>query len=138
MSICTSLIFIKPNYFTIIFISICTSVLFSCSEPLEVKGFDVMSWKSDKMACNNTRADYEKTLMDAREQLIGATQEEIIQFLGRPERQELYNRGQKFYIYFLSPSPECYENVAPPAPSRLLYVRFSAVNKVNEIFVQQL
>src|SRR5690554_7378931 len=79
MSICTSLIFIKPNYFTIIFISICTSVLFSCSEPLEVKGFDVMSWKSDKMACNNTRADYEKTLMDAREQLIGATQEEIIQ-----------------------------------------------------------
>lgn len=129
----------KPSFCTVIFIFLSTIVFFSCNEPLEIKGFDKTSWKSDKRACNNTRADYEEVLVGAREQIIGATQEDIIRFLGRPERQELYTRGQKFYIYYLSPSHECNESTADlSSPARLLYVRFSALNKVNEVFVQQL
>ncbi len=138
MSIGPSPIFKRPNLSTIIILFFYAVVFYSCSEPIEVKGFDAQSWKSDKRACNNSRIDYEKVIIAARDQVVGATQEDIIRFLGRPEKQELYTRGQKFYIYYLSPSPECDGNIDPKSPSRYLYVRFSALNKVNEVFVQQL
>lgn len=138
MSIAPSPIFKIPSFHTVIFLFFSALVFYSCSQPIDVEGFDAKAWKSDKRACNNSRADYEQVIVAARNQLVGSTQEDIIRFLGRPEKQELYTRGQKFYIYYLSPSPECDENINPTGPSRYLYVRFSALNKVNEIFVQQL
>lgn len=138
MSIGASLIFKNRPFYVALPILIFGIFLSSCNEPLEVKDFDAISWKSDKKACNNARSHYEDILIGAKEQIVGATQEDIIRFLGRPERQELYTRGQKFYIYYLSPAQECGENVNTTTPPRLLYVRFSALNKVNEIFVQQL
>lgn len=138
MSIGASLIFKNHPFYTALLIFTFGIVLSSCNEPLEVKDFDATSWKSDKKACNNTRIQYEDVLMSAREQIVGTSQEDIIRFLGRPERQELYTRGQKFYIYYLSPAEECADHINSTAPPRLLYVRFSALNKVNEIFVQQL
>lgn len=138
MNIGPSHIFRRRNFHTIIILFLYTIGFYGCNKPLEVKGFDAQSWKSDKKACQNSRIAQEKVIIAAKDKLIGSAQEDIIQFLGRPEKQELYTRGQKFYIYYLSPSSECDESIDSTIPSRLLYVRFSALNKVNEVFVQQL
>lgn len=113
-----------------------TILLSGCDKPVEIQGFDKSAWKADRMACNGHRLGQETVIMEAREAFLGLSQEEIIDLMGKPERQELYSRGQKFYIYYLSPSSKCQEGQAD-VNTRFLYIRFSAINQVNEIFVQQ-
>lgn len=118
-----------------LFLLSCIILLSNCNKPLEIKDFDKASWKADRMACNNTRAKQENVIMIAKNELLRLSQEEIIELLGKPEKQELYTRGQKFYIYYLSPSPAC-QGAHEAINTRFLYIRFSAINMVNEIFVQ--
>lgn len=60
---------------------------------------------------------------------------EIKKLLGKPDEQELYNRGQRFYIYFIEPGPKC---DTPTGNPQVLLVRFSAVGIANEFIVKPL
>lgn len=109
-----------------------------CNKKLDISNFDEEAWKADKMACENKRQTLEKDLLDAKSELLELSQQDIASLLGKPEMQELYTRGQKFFIYHLSPGPKCEkDNIDQPTPTpRLLYIRFSALNEVSEVFVK--
>lgn len=122
--------------FSLIIISLLT--LSGCNKKLDISNFDEEAWKADKMACENKRQSLENDLLDAKSELLGLSQQDVVGLLGKPEMQELYTRGQKFFIYHLSPGPKCQkDNVDQPTPTaRLLYIRFSALNEVSEVFVK--
>lgn len=111
-------------------------ILSGCNKKLDISNFDEEAWKADKMACQNTRHTLENNLLAAKSELIDLSQQDIVGVLGKPEMQELYTRGQKFYIYHLTPGPKCDEIAAASEKSRLLYVRFSALNEVSEVYVK--
>ena len=96
-----------------------------------------MRQKIGHHACQGIRNNLTENLLASKNELKGLSQQEMSELLGKPDRQELYARGQKFFIYHLSPAPDCQE----PSPNQeyeVLYIRFSALNEANEIFVEML
>jgi len=55
--------------------------------------------------------------------------------MGRPDKNELYRRQQKFYIYYLEPGSLCKESNQASDSASYLSLRFNATGIVNEIFV---
>jgi hypothetical protein len=97
--------------------------------------FDAELWRSDKQGCNGERFKIYPDLLDNQEEILGLTNKKIITLLGKPERNELYNRNQKFFIYNITPSTSC-----PNAyvENRLfLFIRFNAVGLSQEVFIQE-
>ncbi len=95
-------------------------------------GFDTTAWKQDKKGCTGKRAELLSLFEGAKEQLMGMREREILQVLGRPDRQDLHKRNQKFYIYYVQPGNQC-EGNNTQAPGRIVRMRFSALDVVNEI-----
>jgi hypothetical protein len=80
--------------------------------------------------------------MDLKDQLLaskhfmrGLKSEQIEEYLGKPDAQELYSRSQRYYIYFLEPGPKCENTQENP---QALFVRFSAVGIANEFTIRSL
>jgi hypothetical protein len=97
--------------------------------------FNSELWKSDKNGCFGERLDLKNELLSVKHHLRGFKSDEIESFLGKPDAQELYNRSQRYYIYFIEPGPKC----AKPAENpQALFVRFSAVGIANEFVVKPL
>lgn len=66
-------------------------------------------------------------------QFKGLTQEEVLEVLGKPDFQRLYQRNQKFYVYFTEPGPQC-EGNADASRARTVVLRFSAIELVTEVY----
>lgn len=68
-----------------------------------------------------------------KEKLLSLNELQIVELLGRPDQNELYKRNQKFYYYFLQPSPDC----PAPAPEALrLVIRFNAMGLAKEVSIE--
>lgn len=127
----------KSNlYFTVVVFLNLSLILTACNKELDISNFDEETWKADKMACLNKRAESEDVLLEAKPKLVDLSQQDIISLLGRPDMQELYTRGQKFFIYYLTPGAKCEEVSEFHGKPKLLYIRFSALNQVTEVFVK--
>ena len=107
-------------------------ILFSsCRSAVDIENFDEAAFQSDPDGCLGIRADMKETLFAADAQFKSLTQEEISATLGKPDRQELTSRSQKYFVYYIEPAPSCTgDSTAAPLT---LYVRFSAVNRASEI-----
>ena len=103
---------------------------------MDIKNFDEAAWKADKNSCLEKRGELVDDLLSERKELIELTQQEVVATLGMPEKQELYSRGQKFFIYHLTPAPQCKSDNSGSKREKFLYIRFSALNQVSEIFVK--
>ena len=109
-------------------------LLYSCSPPPLIKGFDSNSWLEDHDGCKGDRNSLAQQIIASKDKLMGKTEDRIMNTLGKPDRNELYDRNQKFYIYYLDPGKEC--NSPAPDPEMLI-IRFSAVGICNEVFIQR-
>jgi hypothetical protein len=107
-----------------------------CNKTVDINNFDEAAWKADKNSCLEKRGKLVDDLLSERKELIDLTQQEIVATLGMPEKQELYTRGQKFFIYHLTPGPDCESKSLNSEKEKLLYIRFSALNHVSEIFIK--
>jgi hypothetical protein len=103
----------------------------SCSGSTNSLGFNNQEWVNDKMACKGIRAENKEAFEVAKEKIMGLSERELLNALGKPDRRELHKRGQKFYIYYLLPGGQCPEVTGKPG--LLIRIRFSALNMVNEI-----
>jgi outer membrane protein assembly factor BamE (lipoprotein component of BamABCDE complex) len=63
--------------------------------------------------------------------LLALSEQEVIALLGKPDENELYKRNQKFYYYFVQPSPTC-TNAVIQNPKKLV-IRFNAVGLAKEV-----
>jgi hypothetical protein len=61
----------------------------------------------------------------------------LIKTFGRPDRVELANRSQSFYIYYFEPSTDC-EGVATTAEPLMAIIRLNALSRVSEVTVSTL
>lgn len=69
-----------------------------------------------------------------KEKLLALDEMKIVKLLGKPDRNELFTRNQKFYEYFLEPSPECGGNSTKVA--KKLVIRFNAMGLAKEVAIE--
>ncbi len=109
--------------------------LSQCQNVQSIEGLDTASWKADRHACKQIRTGLEGSFMENKNKLMGYSQQEIGKILGKPDEVDLYKRSQKFFIYYIVPGKQC-EGTNPNGRPRSLYIRFSAINVSNEVFVR--
>lgn len=117
----------------LLFISILISAI-GCVQSASVESFDAESWKSDQNGCKEDRLKLYQLLLNNQDDLLGLNNRQMIKLLGMPERNELYQRNQKFFIYDISPSSVCRSEYEEE--KLFLFIRFNAVGLSQEIFVQ--
>ena len=121
---------------TIVFLS---GALSSCTgkkkKVSRLESFDSVIWGEDKNGCNGSRLEMKNQLLALKHNMRGLKTNEIEAYLGKPDAQELYNRSQRYYIYFLEAGPKC-DN--PAENPQALFVRFSAVGIANEFTIRPL
>ena len=124
----------KLPFSTFILIFIC--LLFSdCSQVTTIDGLDTDTWKADKNGCGESRKGLEKSFLENKDKLKGYSQREIGRILGKPDEVDLYKRNQKFFIYHIFPGKQC-PGITIDSRPRSLYIRFSAMDVSNEVFVR--
>ena len=106
-------------------------VIAGCSGAPEIKTFDHLSWQDDANGCQGFRLEQLHVVMDQQDQLLGWSENQIIQYLGPPDYRELYVRNQKFLIYYLEPSQDC-DTLGKNNPLRM-YLRMDALGDSKEI-----
>ncbi len=101
----------------------------------KLENFDAKVWIADKNGCSGKRMDLKDQLLASKHFMRGLKSEQIEEYLGKPDAQELYSRSQRYYIYFLEPGPKCENAQENP---QALFVRFSAVGIANEFTIRSL
>ncbi|HRK54410.1 MAG TPA: hypothetical protein PK185_10890 [Cyclobacteriaceae bacterium] len=109
-------------------------LLSACSPSLPVlDGVDLKIWKEDKDGCKGDRSKMIEAITQEKEKLKSLSEMEIIQLLGRPDENDLLQRSQKFYVYYLEPGPHC-----DPAfeESKKLILRMNALGLTKEVQIK--
>ena len=101
-------------------------------EPLAIENFDREVWKKDYHSCENLRFEQAQTLLANKEVLLGRSNREIIDLLGKPDKTELYTRNQKFFHYYITSGKQCGEGFESREPAILTF-RFNATGLAKEI-----
>lgn len=106
----------------------------ACGKPLpELNNVDLVRWKSDPNGCAGVRIQMATSLQSEKKKMLGLNEMEIVDLLGKPDKQELYKRNQKFYRYYLQPGPAC---TTPDTNAKKLIIRFNAVGLAKEISIE--
>lgn len=99
----------------------------------DLEGVDLTNWKEDRNGCEMLRTTMIDSIRSQKNKLLGFSEMEIIDILGKPDENELYKRNQKFYHYYLQPSTAC----ESPTPHPLkLTIRFNAMGLAKEIAIE--
>jgi hypothetical protein len=123
---------LKSNWLSLAFVTV---LFVSCGKSLpDLEGFDEKSWKEDKNGCGNKRSKMIAAIKTEKGKLLSLDEGQVIRILGRPDRNELFTRNQKFFEYFLEPSPEC--SADPSQSAMKLVVRFNAMGLAKEVAVE--
>ncbi len=108
------------------------AILVSCGSG-ELVGFDADSWKNDANGCNGRRVAMKSIFEEQADKLIGLQENKLKAMLGKPDKQELYVRSQKFFVYYLEPGPLCENSTEFPLT---LHIRFNSLGNTNEVFLE--
>jgi len=105
----------------------------ACNVNNPLNNSDLELWKSPDADCNGNRLEVLESILESKEYFTGLSQEEVSNLLGKPDRHELYNRNQKFFIYYLQ-APNCL-NVVSIEKFKHLSLRFNSLGKLSEMVV---
>lgn len=109
-------------------------VLSACSGSLpELVGVDSTNWKADRNGCNGIRTSMIEAITAEKEKLKALSEMDLIQLLGRPDVNQLLERNQKFYIYYLEPGPDC---DLPTTNQKKLILRINAMGLTKETLIK--
>ena len=106
----------------------------SCGKSLpELQNIDLTAWQNDKHACADYRSKNIELIRNQKEKLLALKESQIISLLGRPDRNELYKRNQKFFFYDLEAGPAC--DTLSKEGLRLS-IRFNAMGLAKEVAIE--
>lgn len=108
----------------------------SCTNQPDLVGFNVESFKKDRGGCAGTREKQLDWLKSHKMTWKGVSSNDLDDILGKPDIQQLADRNQEYYIYFLEKGPHC-ESIKNPSKARTMAFRFSAMGLTTEITFQQ-
>ncbi len=110
--------------------------LAACTKKPNLVGMDAELFKKDRGACQNQRETQVSWLKKHRLELKGVSSNDIEEVLGKPDIQQLADRNQEYYIYFLEPGSHC-QDIKKPSTAQSIAFRFSAMGLATEITFQQ-
>jgi hypothetical protein len=113
-------------------VTLLAALLGGCQSAGKFAEFDSGVWKNDRLGCGGKRQELRGQFDKIRLELKGSTQDQVINVLGKPDFQRLYQRNQKFYIYFMEPGTQC-EGKSETSQARTVVLRFSAIGLVTEV-----
>ncbi len=108
-------------------------LLVGCTKPNDLGDFDTEKWQADIKGCTGDRAEMIDELIEVKSKFLGLYQKTIIKLLGQPEDQELYNRSQTYYVYYIDAAPSCENSEEDP---RILQIRFTSLGIANEVNIK--
>ncbi|RIJ41815.1 hypothetical protein [Pontibacter oryzae] len=120
---------IKQLYSIAIIGVLCLS---ACSTPESLKSFDSKTWKDDRYACSGKRGDLVDDLEAIKKELYGKKEYVLRNVLGKPDSEELMERNQRIYYYYLEPGTQC-ENRNMLSDANRVQVRINSLGKVSEV-----
>ena len=116
-----------------VFVLLSLVLLFSCGTPLPtLENIDTSLWKDDRNGCKGDRLKMVEAIREQREKLLTLKEMQIVQLLGRPDGNELFERNQKFYYYNLTRGKNCDEQDSIAVQ---LEIRFNAMGIAKEVQV---
>ena len=118
--------------------SLCLVVfLFSaCTNQPDLTGLDLEGFKMDRGGCKGSRVKQIDWLKTHKMTWKGVSSNDLEDILGKPDIQQLADRNQEYYVYFLEEGPHC-EAIKNPSKARTMAFRFSAMGLTTEITFQQ-
>ena len=105
------------------------------SAPDQFGKLDLKKWRGDRGGCNGVRATLVPGFKAEIQKLKGKTANTIGELLGRPDVNQIADRNQKFYIYFLEKGTHC-DQAGGKSTSRSVAIRMSAIGLATEITFQ--
>jgi hypothetical protein len=110
-------------------------ISFACGEIPTLENIDLKKWKGDKNACNKYRIEAIDALLSQKDKLKGLSQNETINLLGTADKHQLYERSQKFFIYYLEPNEKCDQYAEGYV--KALYIRFNSLDQAVDFNIQE-
>jgi hypothetical protein len=110
--------------------------LSSCTHQPDLNGFDLDRWRADRGGCRSLRSTQVEQLKALRQELKGTSANDFAKLFGKPDVNQLADRNQEYYVYFLEPGPHC-QNIQTPSQARTIAVRFSALGLATEVTFQR-
>lgn len=110
--------------------------LTACSPPPDTFGkLDLKKWRGDRGGCNGVRAMLIPAFKAEIQNLKGNSSNTIGELLGRPDINQIADRNQKFYIYYLEKGTHC-DRPGVKSESSSVAIRMSAIGLATEITFQ--
>jgi hypothetical protein len=107
-------------------------MLQSCYTPESLRSFDSETWKADRYACDGKREKLIPEFEKIRKELYGKKEYIIRNLLGKPDKENLLERSQRIYYYYLEPGTQCQDPQTLSDVTRA-EVRINSLGKVSEI-----
>ena len=92
-------------------------------------------FKKDRGGCNGDRLKQIAWLKSNKMTWKGVSSNDMEDILGKPDIQQLADRNQEYYIYFLEKGEQC-EKMTNPSRAKSMALRFSAIGLATEITFQ--
>ncbi|MFD2201125.1 hypothetical protein [Shivajiella indica] len=113
------------------------SLVMACSSKVEVRGVNLSNWKKDRNGCLGLRANDLENFRAVKNDLLGKDNQALIKTFGRPDKVELADRSQTFFIYFIEPGPGCGNENIEEEPMKVIF-RLNAISRVSEVTISTL
>ncbi|MDB5274678.1 MAG: hypothetical protein JWO58_3045 [Chitinophagaceae bacterium] len=106
---------------------------YSCSSPVKVEGFDPEGWKADTNACLMKRTNLIDPLLKNKAAFINKKDDQLMKYLGKPDRTLFFSRGKKTLIYQVDPGKGC-ENRVLIKNTRSIRFDVDALGRVDLVY----
>lgn len=108
-----------------------------CSSKVKIEGLDLELWKQDRNGCLGLRAKDLEAFREVKNEFLAKDNQALIKTFGRPDKVELADRSQTFFIYFIEPAPACEGTESVHTPLMVIF-RLNAISRVSEVTISNL
>ncbi|TVP44135.1 MAG: hypothetical protein EA341_17115 [Mongoliibacter sp.] len=109
----------------------------ACSLKVDLDGMDLEAWKKDRNGCLGLREPQIDAFRLVKNELLGKDNQALLKTFGKPDRVELADRSQNFFIYYVEPSPDCDSEDLKSDPIKVIF-RLNAMSRVSEVTISTL
>lgn len=109
---------------------------FGCSGPDTLGKLNLKAWRNDRGGCNGVRQTLLADFQAEQEQFKGIHVNDLGKMLGRPDVNEIQDRNQKIYLYYVEKGPHCGENSGAKSGAKSVALRVSSIGLVTEVSTQ--
>jgi hypothetical protein len=105
--------------------------LSGCGSKPEIPHFNESKWKEDKKGCKGLRVSEYQAIVNAKKDLQGFSETDLVKTTGLPDETYMYKRNIKNLIYYVEPGGQCGTN---EKKGRKLIIELNAIGYVTWIY----